>query len=106
MKTYRIPLTPVPQAFSIMLAGTLYQLTVRWNDVLEGGWVLDINLPENAGQVVNSIPLVTGVDLLEPYGYLGIGGGLMVWSDDHDDPPSIDNLGSGVDILFVVQEEA
>ena len=79
---------------------------MRWNDAFEGGWVLDIDLPENAGHVVKSIPLVTGVDLLEPYDYLGIGGGLVVWSDDHDDPPSIDNLGSGVDLLFVIQEEA
>lgn len=106
MKVYRIPLTPVPQAFSIMLAGTSYKLTVRWNDAIQGGWVLDIDLPDNAGHVVKSMPLVTGVDLLEPYGYLGIDGGLVVWTDDHDDPPSIDNLGSGVDLLFVTQEDA
>lgn len=104
MKTYRIPLTPVPQTFTVNLAGTAYALTVRWNDAFEGGWMLDIDRPDNGGHVLGGIPLVTGTDLLGPYKHLGFGGGLVVWSDDHDDPPSIDNLGSGVDVLFVVQE--
>jgi hypothetical protein len=104
MKTYRIPLTPVPQTFTVNLAGTAYKLTVRWNAAHEGGWVLDIDLPDNGGHVLDGIPLVTGTDLLAPYGHLGIGGGLVVWSDDHDDPPTMDNLGDGVDLLFVVQE--
>jgi len=104
MKTYRIPLSSVPQSLEVSLAGTDYKLTVRWNDRDEGGWVLDIDLPDDAGHVLCGIPLVTGVDLLSPYGHLGIGGGLVVWSDDHDDTPGQNNLGNGVDVLFVVEE--
>ncbi len=105
MTTYRIPLTSVPQALGVQLAGTEYRLTVRWNDAFEGGWTLDIDLPDNAGSVLRGIPLVTGADLLGPYAHLGLGGGLVVWCDDHDDPPTMDNLGEGVDLLFVVSED-
>jgi hypothetical protein len=104
MNTYRIPLTPVPQSLEVSLAGTEYKLTVRWCDADEGGWVLDIDLPDDAGHVLNGIPLVTGVDLLSPYEHMGFGGGLAVWSDDHDNPPTLDDLGEGVDLLFVVWE--
>lgn len=106
MAVYRIPLTATPQTFTVTLAGTEYQLTVRWNDADEGGWVLDIDLPDDAGQIVDGIPLVTGCDLLAPYEYLGIGGALAVWSDDSDAAPTEDNLGDGVDIYFVTPEES
>jgi hypothetical protein len=103
MDVYRIPLTPVPQSFCITLAGTEYRLTVYWNDAHEGGWMLDIDLPDNAGSVLHGIPLVTGTDLLAQHAHLGMGGGLAVWCEDHDDPPAQNNLGEGVDLLFVVK---
>jgi hypothetical protein len=102
---YRMPLTPVPQTLEVSLAGAEYALTVRYNTAPQGGWVLDIDLPDDAGPVVGGVPLVTGVDLLAPYGHLGIGGRLVVWADDHDLPPGPDDLGQGVDLLFVVPEE-
>lgn len=105
MTAYRIPLSSVPQSLSISLAGVEYQLTVRWADAAESGWWLDIDLPDNGGAVLHSIPLVTGVDLLAPYAYLGIGGGLVVWADDTDLPPGQDTLGNGVDLYFVVVAE-
>lgn len=104
LATYTIPLKSVPETFIVSLAGTEYALTLRWYDVDQGGWVLDIDLPEKAGHVVCGIPLVTGVDLLAPYAYLGIGGALVVWAGDNDDAPTRDNLGDGVDLLFVVEE--
>lgn len=104
MSAYRIPLTAVPQSLSVNLAGTEYQLTLRWNDADEGGWFLDIDLPDDGGAVVHGIPLVTGADLLEPYAYLGIGGGLVVWADSHDDPPAQGELGDGVNLYFVTED--
>lgn len=104
MAEYRIPLTPSPQTFTVALAGVEYQLTVRWNHADEAGWVLDIDLPDGAGNVVDGIPLVTGVDLLAPFAHLGIGGSLVVWSEDSDLPPAEDNLGDGVDLFFVTPD--
>lgn len=105
MTTYSIPLTSAPQSLEVRLAGTDYVLTLRWNDSMEGGWVLDIGLPDGAGYVLCGVPLVTGVDLLEPHAHLGVGGSLIVWSDAHDAPPGRSDLGSGVDLLFVAQDE-
>jgi len=102
---YRIPLSATPQTFTVGLAGVEYQLTLRWLDADEAGWILDIDLPDGGGDVVHGIPLVTGCDLLAPYAYLGVGGSLVVWSDDSDATPTESNLGDGVDLWFVTEDE-
>lgn len=104
MTEYRIPLSPVPQTLEVRLAGKDYKLTVSYIDALEGSWVLDIDLPDDAGHVLNGVPLVTGTDLLAPYEHLEFGGRLVVWSEDHDNAPTKDDLGKGVDLLFVVED--
>lgn len=108
MATWIIPLTPEPQAFGITLAGRELRLTVRWFETSEslegseGGWLLDIAEPESAASIVSGIPLVAGCDLLAPYGYLELGGGLEL---DSDTPPAVDSLGEAVQLCFVTQEE-
>ena len=72
MAVYTIPLEPEPQSFTIALGGKEYRLTVRWFDAPEGGWLLDLATVEDE-PVIAGIPLVAGCDLLEQYGYLGIG---------------------------------
>lgn len=101
MATYEIPLSPAPQTFSILLAGVSYQLTVRYVDAPEGGWLLDI--ADQAGNVILcGAPLVTGHDLLHQYAYLGIGGQLIVQTDaDHDAVPTFGNLGVESHLYFV-----
>lgn len=79
MTAYEIPLSPNPQTFAIELGSTTYQMTVVWNPVL-ACWVLDIASEDNA-PVVSGIPLVTGLDLLAQYEYLGFGGSLVVQTD-------------------------
>lgn len=101
MTYYIIPLTPEPQSFGITLAGRELRLTVRWLNVTEGGWVLDISEPENAVLVVCGIPLVAGDDLLGPYAYLELGGGLWL---DSDIPPTLENLGENVQLCFVTED--
>jgi predicted Zn-dependent protease with MMP-like domain len=100
MTTYEIPLSPSPQTFSILLVGVLYQLTVRYADAPEGGWMLDI--ADQAGNdILNGAPLVTGHDLLEQYDYLGIGGSLAVSTDgDPDAIPTFENLGVQSHLYF------
>lgn len=93
MANFEIPLTPTPQRFSITLSGVQYRLSVVWRNADMGGWVLDI-ADANNNPIIHGIPLVTGTNLLEQYGYLGLGG--VLWCQTTDSPdavPTFDNLG-------------
>lgn len=88
--TFEIPLTPVPQTFFVSLVGTQYQFTLQWRD--PAGWFLDI-ADSSSNPIVSGIPLVTGVNLLHQYLYLGLGFELWVQTDAADAPPTYTNLG-------------
>lgn len=121
---YEVPLIASPQAFSIQLGGTTYNLVflyhtanagfitapvgIATNDGSQidtnviGGWVLDINDIRNQ-PIVCGIPLVTGIDLLYQYKYLGFGGSLVVSSDGSPTTvPTFTNLGTISHLYFVV----
>lgn len=102
MALYEIPLTPEPQSFGISLAGRELRLAFRWAESscpdAPGGWLLDIfDAPDDLVPLACGIPLVAGCDLLRPYGYLELGGGLMLSGNL---PPGLDDLGEGVLLLF------
>ena len=82
MTSYQIPLLPsVAQTLQADIAGARYYLRLLYVDVPsdEGGWELDI--ANNAAIVlIGGIPLVTGVDLLAQYAYLGIGARLYIFT--------------------------
>jgi hypothetical protein len=60
-------------------------------------------MDSNQNPILTGLPLVTGVDLLEQYGYLGIGGSLVVQStNDPSLVPNYDTLGSTGNLFFVV----
>lgn len=100
MTAYEIPLISQPQTLSISLAGTTYNLRVTWCNPL-GAWVLDVN-DVNDDPIVNGIPLITGINLLAPYAYLGIGGRLVVQSDfDVNAMPTFANLGQTSHLYFL-----
>jgi hypothetical protein len=98
---YEIPLTSDSQRFTITLADVVYSLALTWRTGT--GWVLDIADANNV-PLVSGIPLVTGVDLLGQFGYLGIGGELIVLVDgDIATVPTYDNLGTEGKLYFVTQ---
>ena len=98
--TLLVPLIPDFQKFTITLVGVTYQFTVRWC-VPSDCWVLDI-ADLNAQPIISGIPLVTGCDLLGQYGYLNLGGQLIVQTDsDLDAVPTLANLGSQGNLYFV-----
>lgn len=98
---YEIPLTATPQSFSITLGGTQYNVTLKWN-VSAGVWVIDL-ADVDGNPVLCGVPLVTGVDLLEPYGYLNFGGQLFALTDNAPDtPPSFTDLGDTSHLYWVV----
>jgi len=100
MTFYEIPLTPNAQRFYITLAGVQYQMQVAWRSNVEGGWFLDIY--DAAGvAIVLGVPLVTGVDLLEPYPDLNFGGSLYAMTDgDPNTVPTFANLGTQSHVYF------
>lgn len=102
MTAYEIPLSPVPQTFLITLGSRQVRLTFKWNDVAQH-WVLDIEEP-TGGQVVMGIPVITGVDLLKQYAYLGFTGQIIVQSQANiDDIPTFESLG-GDGLVFYLTE--
>jgi hypothetical protein len=92
---FRIPLeVAAPQQFSITLGQVEYRITVRYRNVEQGGWFIDI-ADANGAAILAGIPLVTGADLLAQYKHLNFGGRLWVQTlSDPDAVPTFDNLGS------------
>ena len=99
---YEVPLSGVPQTFTISIAGVSYQLTLTYQNVDEGGWSIEI--ADTAGNdIVSGIPLVTGADLLGQYEYIGLGCGMFVYTDgDNDAVPTFDNLGSTSHLIVAI----
>lgn len=98
---YEIPLTAQKQYFVITLAGTQYKFSLSWNDH-EDAWVL--NISDGSGNaILSGVPLVTGVDLLAQFAYLGFGFSLYVGTD-HDTyaQPTETNLGTNSHLYAVV----
>lgn len=99
---FLIPLIASPQSFQIQLAGVNYLLTVKWNNSDGAGWEFDLanadtNTPLLAGQ-----PLITGCDCLSGLGYLGINGGLWVYTNGNADAvPTLTDLGVDSNLYFV-----
>jgi hypothetical protein len=94
-----IPLIAAAQTFTITLVGVTYTFTLHWC-APASCWILDIGDLNNV-PIVGGIPVITGADLLEPYGYLNIGGQLIASTDfDPGAVPTFDNLGSTGHLFF------
>lgn len=90
---YEIPLSSQPRTFRIPIASTTYGFTVRWN-VQNASWVIDI-ADASGNPIVSGIPMVTGADLLEQYGYLNFGFQLVAQTDNAPNVvPTFEALGT------------
>lgn len=99
---FEVPLSAQPQLFQISLAGTSYFMRIVWNTILEV-WVMDL-LNADRTPLLNGVPLITGLDLLAQYKYLGIQGSLIVQSGaDNDALPTFENLGDTSHLFFVTE---
>lgn len=100
MQIYEIPLSPQAQTFGISLGGTDYHMTLYWNTPA-ACWMLDL-ADANEAPIIQGIPVVTGLDLLYQYKYLGVNGSLVVQTDYNTDAvPTYANLGVTGRIYFV-----
>lgn len=97
---YEIPLSPEAQTFQIQLGGTNYFLNLYWNSP-GACWGLDI-ADALGTPLVSGIAVITGVDLLAQYAYLGFPGQLIAQTDNNPDAvPTFNNLGNEGHIYFV-----
>lgn len=92
-----------PQRLNVRLGQVEYQLTLRYLNVEQGGWLLDI-ADAIGNPMVLGIPLVTGANLLEQYEHLGFGGRLWVQTlSDPDAVPTFENLGDDGVLWWVTE---
>ncbi len=103
MKLHEIPLTPTPQRFTVNLNGREVFMTLRWKETHAGGWTVDITDSRTNTPLIHGLPLVAGVDLLEPYRYLGIPCRLVLGGDGMKEATR-ENLGKDVKLCMVVDE--
>lgn len=89
---FEIPLTPRPQTFTATLRGVTYGWQLYWL-VPAQCWV--VNIADITGRpILSGIPLLPGSDLLGQFGHVGIGGGLVVYTDHAPEVvPDFTNLG-------------
>ena len=94
MASYEIPLSPTPQTFTVALpSGRAVQMRLIYQFNDDDCWLLDI-ADVDGSLLLAGVPLVSGADLLEQYGYLGLGVRLFVTTDgDLAEPPHWWNLG-------------
>lgn len=101
MNITEIPLSPDNQQFNIMVSNVTYKIRIIWRD--DAGWIMD--LQDSGGtDIIAGIPLVTGIDLLDQFSYLGLEFALLCLCDaSTQEYPSKTDLGSGSH-LYVVTE--
>lgn len=99
---YEIPVTPgAAQTFSTTIISVSYNMRLVWNSK-SNCWVLDI-ADQNDVPIVQGIPLVTGIDLLGQYEYLGFGGQMICLTDTNPDlVPTYQNLGDSSHLYFLI----
>lgn len=102
MNWFLIPLFNYPVTFQIQLAGVNYEMTVKWNNAADAGWVFDLTNADTATQLLAGAPFVTGTDCLAGLEYLGIQGSLIVFTKgDNTAVPTMQNLGQNSNLYFV-----
>ena len=97
-----IPVVPSQsQRFRQDLDGTTYNFRLTYDSAQDGCWILDIG-DENSVILIAGIPLVSGVDLLAQYRYLGFSGSLIVTTDrGAGEVPTFDGLGVTSHLFYV-----
>jgi hypothetical protein len=100
-QVFTVPLTNVPQKFSIVLGGRQLVLVNKWNE--DSGWLLDIYDGQANKPLIMAVPMIVGADLLSQYEYVGIPGSLIVYTDGNQfSDPTLSNLGGESNLYYLV----
>lgn len=105
-KLFRIPLMNEPQVFEIDLSGRALTIVCRWNPEIPA-WQLCLRDAVTGEPLLTCMPLVTGVDLLAQYQYLGLPGKLFCYTEGNGDaPPTLENLGIEAQLYYYLEDAA
>jgi hypothetical protein len=98
---YTIPLLSQNQSLNITLGGVQYTLYIYWCAPSQT-WNFDLS-DASGNLILGGRPLVTGIDLLQQFQYLNLGGALVVQTAGQDAlaPPTFTNLGTDANLLYV-----
>ena len=98
---FKIPLTNVPQLFTIELGGRALMMSCVWNAEMPA-WEVSLTDGTTLETLTASVALVAGADLLAPFAHLGIPGHLYCYVDgDADADPTFETLGSSANLYYV-----
>lgn len=103
LQYYELPLTPIPQTFSMFMNGVVWNITLRWSPISEL-WIIDFADSKGA-PVLMGVPVVGGLDLLGQHQHLNFGGSLVAQTDNAPlDPPTFNNLGVTSHLFFIFDD--
>ncbi|MEQ5223665.1 hypothetical protein ABN242_16825 [Providencia alcalifaciens] len=92
-----ITLTSNNQEFDIQLNKVNYRFKVTYMEFF--GWMLDIKTAQGE-DILTGVPLVSGVDILQQYQYMGFNGSLFFVCEDMEDELSYEQFGVGNKLYF------
>jgi len=99
---FKIPLLNTSQRSQITLSGVEYIFINRWSSGM-GLWTFSL-LSIDEEILINDMPLVTGTDLLEQWGYLKIPGSLICYTaGNQGEPPTFENLGGNANLYYITE---
>lgn len=99
-----IPLDAVPaQVMTVQLGDNKYIMDVQWND--RGQYpTLSLSDAVTEQPIAQGLPMVLGVDLLNPYNF-GIGTLIMVDTSGRGQETTVSELGKRVKMYWVSEDE-
>lgn len=93
MAFFKIPLNPFPETFSITINNVEYTGMTRWNAV-QGCWMVSLANTNNV-PILQNIPVIPGVNLLDQFDYLNLGVKMAALLDyDPATVPPFESLGT------------
>ena len=92
---YEVPLRPTPIIQSMTIHKKTFQIRTQYRDADEAGWVIDFHdITEDPNLVLfEGAPLVTGLDLLYQYKYLGFDFAMIMLCQKGRSTPTFESLG-------------
>jgi hypothetical protein len=96
----QLPFTNDPaQQVTVQLGTVKYDFTVRWNDRART-WCLDMLDHNSQSPIVQGVPLVLGLDLLQPLALVGVGSLVVNDEDNSGLDAGPDDLGGRVNVYW------
>lgn len=101
---YQVPVTnDAAQKFVTQLGDSKFEFDIQWND-RSGLFSLTLTNDDTKQIYFQGVPMVLGVDLLEPYNY-AIGSLVLYDTTNRSIDANLDNLGDSVLLFWFTEQE-